>query len=140
MDILSIPFVTPYTYAKTFCGGIRSNPTYDWLLWGKLPEDVVVNPSADTQVISASGVNKYLQSVTINPIIPISGTVTLAAAATATYTIKDAVTVVSSTPAAATAAITNGVVTITGVAAGTSTVTVEDINGDLLATIVVTVA
>lgn len=29
MDILNIPFVTPYTYAKIFCGGIRSNPTYD---------------------------------------------------------------------------------------------------------------
>ena len=65
---------------------------------------------------------------------------TLAVAAVATYTVKDAVTVISSTPAAATATITSGVVTITGVAAGTSTVTVKDINGDLLATIVVTVA
>jgi hypothetical protein len=71
---------------------------------------------------------------------PISATVTLAVAAIATFTIPNAVTVVSSNPAFATATITSGIVTITGVAAGTTTVSVLDGGGNLVASIIVTVA
>ena len=71
---------------------------------------------------------------------PISATVTLAVAAIATFTIPNAVTVVSSNPAFATATITSGIITITGVAAGTTTVSVLDGGGNLVASIIVTVA
>lgn len=71
---------------------------------------------------------------------PLSSTVALAVGAVATFTIQNAVSVTSSNPAFASATITSGIVTITGVAAGTSTVSVVDGGGNLLASIVVTVA
>lgn len=44
------------------------NPITMWLTFGKLPENPVVNPNATTQVIIPSGKNKFLESVTVNPI------------------------------------------------------------------------
>lgn len=69
-----------------------------------------------------------------------TSTVSLAVSAVATYTIPNAISVTSSNPAFATATINSGVVTITGVAAGTATISVIDGGGNLVATIVATVA
>ena len=69
-----------------------------------------------------------------------TSTVSLAVAAVATYTIPNAISVTSSNPAFATATINSGVVTVTGVAAGTATISVIDGGGNLVATIVATVA
>lgn len=140
MDILSIPFITPYNYAKQFCEDAQNTPVYYWLLWGKIPENVVVDPSAATQEITASSKNHYLKEVIVNGITPLISAVQIAVGATAQYTIANAATATSSNAAAATAVLTNGVLTITGVAAGTSVITVSDINGDLLGTITATVA
>ena len=71
---------------------------------------------------------------------PFSATITLAVGAVATFTIPNAVNVTSSNPAFATATITSGIVTITGVAAGITTVSIVDGGGNQVASIVVTVA
>lgn len=71
---------------------------------------------------------------------PISVTIELAVGAVSTFTIQNANSVTSSNPAFATATITSGIVTITGVAAGVSTISVVDGGGNLVASIVVTVA
>jgi hypothetical protein len=39
-----------------------------WFAFGKLPENPVITPSTTTQVIYPSANNKFLQSVTVNPI------------------------------------------------------------------------
>lgn len=44
------------------------SPVVRWLAFGKLPENPVVTPSTTTQVIVPSAENKFLQSVTVNPI------------------------------------------------------------------------
>jgi hypothetical protein len=49
-----------------FCCNVP--PLMSWFAFGKLPENPVVTPTSATQVVTASAVNRYLQSVTINPI------------------------------------------------------------------------
>ena len=74
------------------------------------------------------------------PSKPFSSTVTLAVGAVATFTIPNAVSVTSSNPSFATATISGGIVTITGVATGTTTVSVRDVMGNPVASIVVTIS
>lgn len=52
------------------------NPVFEWLLRGRLPENPVVTPNGDTQVVVASAKNKYIESVTVKPIETTSLTVT----------------------------------------------------------------
>ena len=68
------------------------------------------------------------------------GTIPLAAAAEATLTIPGAYFVSSSNTAYATATVASQVVTITGVAAGTATITVLDRNNKTAAVLTITVA
>lgn len=51
----------------TFCNSLIKieDPMIGWLLNGKIAENVVVTPSSSTQVITASGPNRYLNSVTV---------------------------------------------------------------------------
>jgi hypothetical protein len=44
------------------------NPLTVWLTFGKLPENPVITPNTTTQVITPSAINRYLESVTVNPI------------------------------------------------------------------------
>lgn len=53
--------VSPGVYA---CG----NPVFTWLSFGKLPENPVITPTTSKQVVAPSSINRYLQSVTVNPI------------------------------------------------------------------------
>lgn len=62
-SILQYPFITPYEYSTMFL--YTSSPLEQWLLHGKIAENPIVTPSTTTQVIYPSGVNRYLQSVTV---------------------------------------------------------------------------
>jgi hypothetical protein len=66
--------LSPICYSSiTFGTLLRSNlcgisPLMGWFAFGKLPENPVVTPSTVTQVIIPSAENRFLQSVTVNPI------------------------------------------------------------------------
>jgi hypothetical protein len=66
--------LSPIYFNKITYGAILGNslcnvtPITRWLTFGKLPESPVVTPNTTTQVITASSANKYLESVTVNPI------------------------------------------------------------------------
>lgn len=64
ISILQFPFITPYFYTTQFLGSCTS-PLQQWFLFGKIAENPIVTPSTSVQVITPSGVNKYLQSVTV---------------------------------------------------------------------------
>lgn len=49
------------------------NPVFNWLAFGKLPENPIVTPTTSTQLIAPTSVNKYLQSVTVKPIPTTTG-------------------------------------------------------------------
>jgi hypothetical protein len=66
--------LTPINFPAITYGTLLSSrfctltPVVRWLTFGQLPENPVVTPNTTTQVITASAENKYLQSVTVNPI------------------------------------------------------------------------
>lgn len=45
---------------RPFC-----NPLYNWLAFGKLPENPIITPTDSRQFVQASAPNRYLESVTI---------------------------------------------------------------------------
>jgi hypothetical protein len=49
-------------------------PLTRWFAFGKLPENPVVTPNATTQVIRPSANNKFLETVTVEPIPTTPGT------------------------------------------------------------------
>lgn len=79
-DILAVPFQY-YMYnsgnlvENYIAGDMVANPVATWLTFGKLPQNFIVTPTAYTQVIRPTSLNRYISSVTINP-IPTSSTTT----------------------------------------------------------------
>lgn len=73
------PFFTPFSLVEAIVSPVVCNcgsPVFNWLSFGKLPENPVVTPSGSTQVIAPSSVNRYIQSVTVNPVTATALTVT----------------------------------------------------------------
>jgi hypothetical protein len=141
--VLQYPNFTAYDYAARFAnrdGNVTSNPVFNWLIFGKLPQSVVADPSYADQYFRPDGQNRYIGEFTVRAIPPTSWTVGLAVGGVMTVTNPLAFSVVSSDEAVATVTVLNGVVTITGVAAGTTTITVKDNANDVIYNIVVTVA
>jgi hypothetical protein len=67
LSFTAYPNVTyGFILRSNFCGNV--NPLVNWLAFGKLPENPVVTPSSSTQVIRPSAENRFLESVTVNPI------------------------------------------------------------------------
>jgi hypothetical protein len=65
----------------TYSNVLRNNICYGSsvmkvLAFGKFPENPIVNPNSTTQVIVPSAGNKFLNSVTVNPIATTSLSVT----------------------------------------------------------------
>ena len=66
--------LSPLYYSKITYGVILGNclcnvnPITKWLAFGKLPENPIITPNSSTQVVTASAENKFLQSVTVNPV------------------------------------------------------------------------
>lgn len=143
MYTFQYPNFTTLRYAEYMCdldGGISREPTYQWLVFGRLPESQTLYP-AYTEVYSvANGRNRYISDVTVEPIPVTTTTVSLEVGATLTISnpaIGSAVVVDASI---ATANVVDNVVTITGVAAGTTTITLKSKANAVMQNITVTVA
>lgn len=140
MDILRIPYITPLSYMSNFCTAMPNNSLYNWLIWGRIAENPVVTPTMREQVIMPSAKNRYLNSVTIVKNAVVNSTITIEVGAEATYTFAEAKTLTNTSDNIATATLADGVLTILGVVAGSTTITLKDSNNDTVATIEVTVA
>ena len=132
--------VNSESYSKAFCKDATGTLAFNWMLNGQLGQNVQILPTYFQQVVKASSKNRYLASVMVAAIPALRGTIPLAAAAEATLTIPGAYSVSSSNTAYATATVASQVVTITGVAAGTATITVLDRNNKTAAVLTITVA
>jgi hypothetical protein len=66
MSPICYPNLTFGTFLRSNLSDV--NPLIGWLAFGKLPENPIVTPNTTTQVIVPSGENRFLQSVTVNPI------------------------------------------------------------------------
>jgi hypothetical protein len=106
----------------------------------KLPEVVSFVPSFSPQIRTASSYNRYISVARVDAISPPTVTVSLAVGATLVITSTYINSGTSTDVATATVDVTGGTATITGVAAGTTTVVLRDANEKTTATIVVTVA
>jgi hypothetical protein len=141
--VLQYPNFTAYDYAARFAnrdGYVTSNPVFNWLIFGKLPESQTVDPAYYDEYFRANGQNRYISEFTVKAIPTNNLTADLAVGGVMTVTNPNAVAVVTTDPAIATATVTSGVTTITGVAAGTATITIKDRANDNMYVIVVTVA
>jgi hypothetical protein len=142
-SVLQYPFITGSSFTINNCNCsniVTSSPVYNWILFGKIPESGYAVPTYRSIITTASGKNRYLSDVVTAPIQPSSMTVELAVNGIITFTIPQSANVVSSDTAVATATILNGTTTITGAAAGTTTVTISDEKGATISTLVITVA
>jgi hypothetical protein len=125
--------------SRSFNGCIPEPFSVVFNLEGCLGENPVVTPSNNTQVITPSARNRFLNSVTVTAQNPAYYTSTISGTGTDTVTINGASKVASSDTAVATATLAGTTVSITGVAAGTAVISVFDVAGALIATIYTTV-
>lgn len=141
--VLQYPSFTAFDLVTGMCDRdnvITNSRIYNWLIYGKLPESLSLTPQYAQVYSEANGKNRYIHDVTVEPIPSGVSTVSLAAGSTMTITNPLIVSATSSNTAYATATVLDGVLTITGVAAGTAAITVKDKANDLMYTITVTVA
>jgi uncharacterized protein YjdB len=141
--VLQYPNFTAYDYAARFANrddAVSSNPVFNWLIFGKLPEAQTADPAYYDEYFRPTGENRYISEFTVKAIPVNELTADLAVGGTITITNPVAVKATSSDDAIATGTVVNGVVTITGVAAGTATITIEDRNNDNMYIVAVTVA
>jgi hypothetical protein len=125
--------------ARSFNSSIPEPFSVIFNLEGCLGENPVVTPSNSVQVVTPSARNRFLNSVTVKAQNPAYYTSTIAGTGTDTVVISGASKVVSSDTAVATTTLTGETVSITGVAAGTTVISVFDVAGALIATIYTTV-
>ncbi len=144
-NVLEYSRVRPYGYClSTISYGqekstLNSSPVYRWLLTGKIPESPTITPTNVTQVITPSGVNRTLQTVTVKGKFPATYQVTVEVGKTASVGLDGAATATPETVATATATVANDIVTVTGVAAGITTVRIYDAAGTLIGIVITTV-
>jgi hypothetical protein len=141
--VLQYPNFTAYDYAARFVNrddAVTSNPVFNWLIFGKLPQSFSEDPAYYDRYFRPTGQNRYISEFTVKAIPTNNLTADLAVGGVMTVTNPSSIAVVTSDPAIATATITSGVTTITGVAAGTATITIKDNANDSMYVIVVTVA
>lgn len=142
-SILNYNNMDSYNFTTFLCNrdGILNSPLTNWLYFGKLPENVTVTPSYNTQTIHPSMKNRYISSVVIDRVPIVTGTLNLPGdTASAIFEFAGAKSATSSNPAYATVTVVDGVVTITAVAAGQTVVNVYDVHSDLIATFTVAIA
>lgn len=140
--VLQYPSFTAFDLVLNTCdrdGTIKNSQLYNWMMFGKLPQSVNVTPTYAQQLLTADGLNRYIQNVEVNPIPAAVSTVSLATSAKLTLTVKQIASAISSNTAYATATVSGDTLTITGVAAGTATITVYNKDNDVMFTFTVTV-
>ena len=144
-NVLEYSHVRPYGYClnaisyKHEKSALNSSPVYRWLMAGKIPESPIVTPTNVTQVIAPSGVNRALQTVTVKGKFPATYQVIVEVGQTASVGLDGAATATPETVATATATVANNIVTVTGVAAGITTVRVYNAADTLIGVIITTV-
>lgn len=144
-NVLGYSQVRPYGYClsaisyKREKSTLNSSPVYRWLMAGKIPESPIVTPTNVTQVIAPSGVNRALQTITVKGKFPATYQVVVEVGQTASVGLDGAATATPETVATATATVANNIVTVTGVAAGITTVRVYNAAGTLIGVIITTV-
>lgn len=144
-NVLEYSHVRPYGYClsaisyKREKSALNSSPVYRWLMAGKVPESPIVTPTNVTQVITPSGANRALQTVTVKGKFPATYQVVVEVGQTASVGLDGAATATPETVATATATVANNIVTITGVAAGITTVRVYNAAGTLIGVVITTV-
>jgi hypothetical protein len=142
-SILQYPFVNGTSFIVNnclSCDNVKNSPVYNWILFGKIAESAYATPTYNPVITVPSGKNRYLTEVMTTAIPASSATVELAVNGILTITIPQSAKVISSDTAIATATILGTTTTITGVAAGTATITISDDRNTTISTIVVTVA
>ena len=143
MYFFQYPSFTSLKFAQSLCdedGCISKNPVFQWLMYGKIGEDLTIIPEYQDEIYYPSRKNTVIEEVEVRAIPASTSTVSLAVDATLTLTIKGIDHAVSSDTTYATVTVSNGTATITGVAAGTSTVTIYDQADNTITTVTVTVA
>jgi len=144
-NVLEYSQVHPYgyclsaiTYGHESCT-LNSSPVYRWLLAGKLPESPIVTPTNTIQTVTPSGANRTLQTVTVKGKFPATYQVSIEVGKTASVGLDGAATATPETVATATATVANNIITVTGVAAGVTTVRIYNAAGTLIGVIITTV-
>jgi hypothetical protein len=123
---------------KNPCGGTL--PTIvSSILNTPIQENPVITPSNNTTVVRPSMIGRTLGTVTVLNQTPLYFTVNITGTASDSVSVKNASTAVSSDTAVATVTVSGTNVVITGVAAGTSVISVFDAEKNLLASIYTTV-
>lgn len=145
-NVLEYSQVQPYGYClkaitlgqESMCA-LNSSPVYHWLLAGKLPETPIITPTNRSQIITPSGANRSLQEVIVKGKVPATYQVNIEVGGTASVGLDGAATATPETTATATATVANNIITITGVAAGVTTVRIYNAADTLIGVIVATV-
>ena len=144
-NVLEYSHVRPYGYCLSTIGSVReksalnSSPVYCWLLAGKIPESPTITPTNVAQVITPSGANRTLQTVTVKGKFPATYQVTVEVGKTASVGLDGAATATPETATTATATVANNIVAVTGVAAGITTVRIYNAAGTLIGVVITTV-
>jgi hypothetical protein len=141
---LNFPKINAYTNCMLYlnnspCGGSLPS-VINTILNSNIVENPTVTPNNTTIVVAPSTANRTLGTVTVLPQNPLYFTVNITGTGTESVTIKGASTAVSSDTATATVSVSGNAVIITGVAAGTSVISVFNTNKEVIATIYTTVA
>ena len=90
-------------------------------------------------MITPSGVNRTLQTVTVEGKFPATYQVTVEVGKVASVGLDGAATATPETATTATATVANDIVTVTGVAAGITTVRIYNAAGTLIGVVITTV-
>lgn len=143
MYTFQYPNFTTLRYAEYMCdidGGISREPTYQWLVFGKLPESQTLYPAYTEVYSTANGKRFYISDVTVEPIPVTNTTASLAVDATLVISNPAIGSAVVADSTIATANVVGDTITITGVAAGTTTITLKSKANAVMQNITVTVA
>lgn len=138
MNPLNFPKINAFTNCLLYFGdGIPS--VIGTILNSRVVENPIITPSNDTTVVAPSAANRTLGTVTVLAQKPLYFTANIVGTASESVMVPNAATAVSSDTAVATVAIAGNAVVITGVAAGTSVISVFNAAKELIATVYTTV-
>lgn len=134
VSILQYPFITPYTFAISFIE--NESILSEWLLNGRVAENPIVEPTNNTIVVQPSAKNRYLETVSVSNRFPRVYTTNIAVDSTVNISVPGATVADTDDSTLATATASNYVVSVKGVAAGTTVIRAYN-SGDILVGLIV---
>lgn len=143
--VLQFPTFSEFDYVMGINdrdGAISRSQVFYWLDYGKLKEIINVTPSYQEISVEASGKNRVLDEVIIEPIPALTQSVTLAEDATLTIIVPNVGNIQTTNGSVASGGWTksDNKLVITALATGSATITVYNTDNDLILTINVTVS